>query len=118
LVTSGKLTSGAAQTGALEAGAQHTWTFEAEEDYFVTVQMKADTLDTYLSLYDSAGELLAVNDDFLGKQAAIANFIVPRTGQYRVVARAYAAEEAGEYTISLDITKEALPIRSSPADGE
>jgi hypothetical protein len=116
LAAAGVLAAGDSLTQSLKAGEQHTWTFEAQEDEFVTAKMESPTLDTYLSLYDSSGELLAVNDDFLGKQAVIANFIVPEAGQYRLVARAYAADEAGDYTISLEITEEALPIRRSESN--
>lgn len=116
LASTGTLAAGDSLERSLEPGEQHTWTFEAEEDYFVTVRMEAATLDTYLALYNNAGVLLAVNDDFLGKQAAIANFIVPRDDTYRLVARAYSAEEAGDYTISLEVTKEALPL--SPSQDE
>lgn len=111
LVTAGVLTAGEPLTKSLKAGEQHTWTFEAQEDEFVTARMESPTLDTYLSLYDSSGELLAVNDDFLGKQAVIANFIVPETGEYRLVARAYSPDQAGDYTISLETTEEASSIR-------
>jgi hypothetical protein len=115
LATTGLLASGEVKTSSLAAGEQHTWTFEAEEDFFATIKMESGTLDTHLSLYDRAGVLLAVNDDFLGKQAVIANFIVPRTGEYRLVARAYSAEEAGDYRISLEISDEALPLAETPA---
>ena len=110
----GVLTSGEQQERNLDAGDQHAWTFEAKEDDFVTVKMGSDSVDTYLSLYSSEGTLLAVNDDFFEKQAIIANFIVPKDDEYRVVARSYSVEEAGNYTISLEITEEALPISSSP----
>jgi hypothetical protein len=116
LTPTGTLAPGDSLERSLEIGEQHTWTFEAEEDFFVTVRMESDTLDTYLALYNSAGVLLAVNDDFLGKQAAIANFIVPKEDTYRIVARAYSDEEAGNYTISLEVTKEALSL--SPSQDE
>lgn len=112
LATTGELVSDEPNTVSLGPGEQHTWTFEAEEDVFVTVRMESATLDTYLSLYDSTGELLALNDDFLGNQAIIANFITPKVDEYRIVARAYSTEEAGDYTISLSLTDEALLISS------
>jgi len=115
LDTTGQLEAGQLYERALNPGEQHTWTFEATEDRFVTVQMLSDNLDTYLSLYDTEGELLYVNDDFLAKQAVIANFIVPQDGEYRIVARAYSPEEEGNYTISLDISAEKIPV-SAPAD--
>ncbi|GAB4422768.1 MAG: hypothetical protein Kow0031_00860 [Anaerolineae bacterium] len=110
LATSGQLESGQTVERDLTAGEQHTWTFSAPEDTFVTVRMESDTLDTYLSLYNSEGELLYVNDDFFAKQAAITNFIVPATGDYRIVGRAYSPEEEGSYRMSLEITQEALPL--------
>ncbi len=116
LDTSGQLESGQTTERDLAAGEQHTWTFSAPEDTFVSVRMESDTLDTYLSLYDDQGDLLYVNDDFFGKQAAISNFIVPATGEYRIVARAYSPEEAGSYRISLEISGEELPL--NPAEGD
>lgn len=106
----GRLLSGEPQTGNLERGGQDTWTFEARADTFVTVRMESDTLDTYLSLYDSTGTLLTLNDDFSGSQAVIANFVIPKDGEYRIIARTYSPQEAGDYTIALEITDEALPL--------
>lgn len=124
LATSGQLESGQTVERELAAGEQHTWTFTAPEDNFVTVRMDSDTLDTYLSLYNGEGDLLYVNDDFFAKQAAITNFIVPETGEYRIVARAYSPEEAGSYRLSLQITAEEMlltpdsegdvPVESNP----
>jgi hypothetical protein len=116
LTSTGELESGQSVTRDLGAGEQHTWTFSAEEDTFVTVLMNSDTLDTYLALYDDTGELLYVNDDFFAKQAAITNFIVPGDGQYRVIARTYSPEEAGEYTISLRISDEEQQIDPTEAN--
>ena len=115
LQITGELASGEPQKERLEEGEQHSWTFQAEENYFVTIKMASPTLDTYLALYNSEGTLLAVNDDFLGNQAVIANYIVPQSGDYRVVARSYSAQGEGDYTIALDITEERLPLRTTPA---
>ena len=110
LEPTGQLEDGQSVTRELKAGDQHTWTFSVEEDTYVTVRMESDTLDTHLSLYDANGELLFLNDDFLAKQAVIANFLVPRTGEYRVVARAYSSSEAGDYTISFSNTNVERPV--------
>jgi hypothetical protein len=115
VTTMDRLAPGEARTRTLQVGEQHTWTFEAEEDFFATIKMESATLDTHLSLYDSAGVLVSLNDNFLGKQAVIANFIIPRTGEYQVIAQSYGAEAAGDYTISLEITAEALPLAKTPA---
>ncbi len=111
--SSGQLVSDQPQTSSLSQGEQHTWTFEASEDDFVTIKMESDTLDTYLALYDNLGELLDLNDDLLGTNAVIANFTIPESGEYRVIARSYSTEdEGGDYTIYFDITDQALPINA------
>ncbi len=113
LASAGQLISGQPQTSQIDGGDQHTWIFEAEADTFATLKMESDTLDTYLALYDSTGELLDLNDDLLGTNAVIANFTVEETGEYRVIARAYSAEEEGSYTISLELSDQELFIPSS-----
>jgi len=121
LAPTGMLASGDSKTSSLNAAEQQTWIFEAEKGSFVTVKMESKTLDTYLSLYNNSGTLLAVNDDFLDKQAVIANFITPEDGVYRVVARTYSTEEVGDYTISLEIGDKALtvnPAVAPPDEGE
>ncbi len=110
LATAGALKSGQSETRQLKAGQQDTWTFTATKGKFVTAKMESDNLDTYLSLYNKDGKLLYVNDDFFAKQAAVANFIVPQTGDYRIVARSYSPDEAGSYIISLEITDKELPL--------
>ncbi len=111
--TTGQLSSDQAHTSQLAGGEQHTWTFTAADGLFATIKMESDTLDTYLALYDSSGELLVLNDDFLGTSAVIANFIIPEDGEYRVIARAYSAEQSGDYTISLEFSPQELPITPS-----
>jgi hypothetical protein len=121
LAPTGILASGDTKTSSLSAAEQQTWIFEAERGSFVTVKMESATLDTYLSLYNNSGTLLAVNDDFLDKQAVIANFITPEDGVYRVVARAYSTEEVGDYTISLEIGDKALTVNqpaAPPGEGD
>ena len=114
LQVTGQLLSGESQKVSLQPNEQHSWLFEAEQGDFATIQMESTTLDTYLSLYNSDGTLLAVNDDFAGKQATLANFIIPNDGQYRVLARSYSTQEAGDYIISLETTDEPLALEPSP----
>jgi hypothetical protein len=118
MTTAGQLESGQVITRELTAGQQDTWLFDAVEDDFVTIRMNSETLDTHLSLYDGDGELLYINDDFAGKQAAITNFIVPKDGQYRVVARSYSPEEAGVYVLTFDMTEDELPISPAPTENK
>jgi hypothetical protein len=101
----GELVTDQPRQSKISAGEQHTWTFEAEEDSIVTVRMESSTIDTYLAVYDSSGELLILDDDTDGTNAVIDDFIVPQAGEYRIIARAYSAEQEGDYTISLEIVE-------------
>jgi hypothetical protein len=103
--SAGELVSGDARPGEIAPGEQHTWRFKAKQGDLVTVRMESSEIDTYLAVYDNSGELLTLNDDASGTNAAIDEFIIPRQGEYRIIARAYSAEEEGDYTISLNITE-------------
>ncbi len=105
---SDQLTSGEIQAAILEAGEQHSWTIEATVGDFITIEMNSDTLDTHLSLFDEEGTLLTLNDDYNGTQAAIVNHIIQEDGIYRIVARAYSADEDGDYTILAQVTDQAI----------
>ena len=107
-----QLQSGDLQTVTLEPGEQHTWTFTASRGNFVSIQMASDTLDTHLSLYNSDDTLLTLNDDYIGVQAAIVNYEILEDDEFRVVARTYSANESGEYTISLQISRDAGSLQS------
>lgn len=105
LSATGRLAAGETKEASLSQGEQHTWIIEAAAGDTVTARMESDAIDTYLALYNGNGALLTLNDDFNGsKNAVIDKFIIPAGGQYRLVARAYSAQEAGDYAISLDIT--------------
>ena len=101
----GELVTDQPRQSKIGAGDQHTWTFEAKEDSIVTVRMESATIDTYLAIYDDGGELLSLDDDTDGTNAVIDDFIVPEDGEYRIIARAYSAEQEGDYTISLEIAE-------------
>lgn len=103
VTSTGWLATGESQEMSLNQGEQHTWAFNANEGDQVTIEMVSENLDTYLALYDSSGEIIALNDDFQDTNAVIDNYTIPQDGEYRVVARAYSGEEAGSYTISLEI---------------
>ncbi|MDX1521598.1 MAG: PPC domain-containing protein, partial [Anaerolineae bacterium] len=93
----------------LAPGEQPAWIFEANQGAYINIWMESSTIDTHLSLYNSQGTLLVLNDDFDGNQAAIINFVAPKSDQYRIVGRAYAPDESGDYSISLQITDDPIP---------
>ncbi len=77
------------------------WTFEGTEGDSVTISMVGvGDMDTYLELYGPDGIVLMADDDSGGNSAAlIADYVLPRTGVYRIVGRSLG--EPGPYTLSL-----------------
>jgi hypothetical protein len=101
----GVLTFGQTIAATLEPGVRHYWSFEGATGDIVTISMLASDgdWDTYLELYTPDGEQLAFDDDSGGdSNAAILEFELPLTGTYRVVARGYNADEAGDYELTVE----------------
>jgi hypothetical protein len=104
----GRLTPGQTEVETLDAGARHHWLFEGESGDIVNISLTAldEDLDTYLVLFDPSGEQLTSDDDSGGdSNAAILEFALPRTGDYRVVARGYNEEQKGRYELALEIVE-------------
>ena len=95
-------------SATLEPGRRHHWLFEGEAGDMVDISMVSvdGDMDTYLELYDPDGEQVVTDDDSGGNSnAAILEFALPQTGTYRVVARSFSGGQAGDYTITLEMTQ-------------
>lgn len=87
------------------------YTFDGQAGQEVTVTMSAidGSLDTYLSLYDDAGNQIAFNDDSApGKiaESRLENIHLVADGTYTIVASRYGGETGrttGTYELKLDI---------------
>ncbi len=86
------------------------YTFAAEMGDIISVsQARASgDLDSYVKLSDSDFNLLVEDDDSAGNQdARIADFRIPATGAYHIIATRFEGEAGktlGEYQLRLDIT--------------
>ncbi len=102
----------------LEQGEHEEWTFEGQAGDMVDISMVGnDSLnDTYLELYGPDNALLITDDDSGGNlDALIGGYILPQTGQYRIVARAFS-DGIGPYVLILsqvDIEVQSLEYGSS-----
>lgn len=77
------------------------WTSDLPAGQRVRIEMRSDGLDSYVKLLAPDGQLLATNDDALGRDAAI-TIRVPTKGRYTAVATSYGREKArGSYRITL-----------------
>lgn len=84
-------------------GSEQTWQFSGHPNDLVLVDMRAidsGTLDTYLTLADTQGHLLAEDDDNgYGTNSRIGPLRVSQSGDYSITASAYSG--GGEYTLQL-----------------
>ncbi len=98
-------------TPTLAAGERGYRRFVGEAGSMVDITLRSDAFDTYLELRDGDGKILVENDDFEGnRNARIANFMLPGSGDYLVVARGFSSEGAGEYQLTL----QKRPVRNLP----
>lgn len=101
----GSLTYGQTVQGTIDrTGEREEWTFEGRADDAVRISMVGlgSFDDTYLELYGPDGEELVRDDDSgEGLFALIDGYVLPETGTYTIVARAFGSD-TGPYELSLD----------------
>lgn len=100
----GSLTFGETVEDRIAIQSGDYWTFQAEVDDAVTIEMTGISLDdAYLELIGPDGDQLAYDDDGgPDLDALISGFILPDTGEYTIIARGYG-EGTGTYTLSLSL---------------
>jgi hypothetical protein len=114
LEVQGVLTFDQTVAATLELGVRHHWYLEGTMGDIITISMLASDgdWDTYLELYAPDGAQLTFDDDSGGdSNAAILELELPLTGTYRVVARGYSADQAGDYELTVE--KVALEIQGT-----
>jgi len=99
----GQLNYGAKARGTLPGRGRHTWMFNGREGDEVSLAMNRveGKIDPYLELYSPDGELLIADDDGGGEfDALIEYYVLPASGEYRVIASDVAGEP-GSYELTL-----------------
>lgn len=94
----------------------YSYTFQANANDLVTVALQANSgsLDTYVAIIDSAGNIIRANDD-LGEgftDSQIDNALMPSAGTYTIVATRYAKAiggTEGDFALSLASQPSDLP---------
>ncbi len=89
-----------------EAAPSATYTLQAEAGQVVTVTLTSEDFDTYLSILDGSGNVLAENDDNIGTNSAIQTFALPQGTSYQILVESYSQHsssgaETGAYTLSV-----------------
>ncbi|MFL2545797.1 MAG: pre-peptidase C-terminal domain-containing protein [Candidatus Rariloculaceae bacterium] len=99
--TVGELSSGDL---VLESGGEYqdTYVFDGRAGQSVNVDMSSNDFDTYVALITPSGDFIE-NDDFDGSTSrSVVELNLSETGRYRVMATSYAADETGEYRLTVN----------------
>jgi len=95
------LVSGASTSGDIDFGGDEDW-YSVDLEVGMEYSFALDGLsDSYLTLYDSDGQVVATNDDGGDGENALLEFTPKSSGTYYIAASAYTDRETGEYVLSL-----------------
>ncbi|MCB9533325.1 MAG: PPC domain-containing protein [Myxococcales bacterium] len=97
---------------AVDGTFQDRYAFEVAAGQLLTITMRSDAFDTYLSLLDPSGYAVAYDDDSGGNLDSRISFVATRGGTYTVLAHSYDGG-SGPYTIQLDVGAPA-PVARAP----
>ncbi|MCI5150759.1 MAG: hypothetical protein D3916_15480 [Candidatus Electrothrix sp. MAN1_4] len=102
-IIQGKLEEGDSRLSAGQYADAYTFAGSAGEE--ILLNLASSGFDGFLSLLNSEGHLIAIDDDTGdGLGALISRFSLPETDIYTVQVSSYHADETGEYTLSLHDT--------------
>ena len=116
----GPMAFGQPASGELrQDGQRDLWTFAGEAGQQVTIAMESAWFDSFVSLNAPDGTEVVYDDDSGGDHnARIADFTLPQTGTYTIVARAWGDRGTGAYTLTLELGQSgAAPATAAPAGG-
>jgi hypothetical protein len=95
------LMSGASASGDIDFGGDEDW-YSVDLEVGMEYSFSLDGLsDSYLTLYDGDGQVVATNDDGGDGENALLQFTPKSSGTYYIAASAYTDRETGEYVLSL-----------------
>ena len=106
------ITIGETVTGELRVGRWEIYEFNAEANQRVTIRLRSGDFDALLELYsptDYSTPFLTDDDGGRGRNAAFSDILLPISGTYRVFARSYKNEGAGDYVFSVEPSGGLLP---------
>lgn len=91
--------------GTITAGRWEIFEFVGQAEQQVTIRLRSSNFDPYLELYsptDYRTPFLTDDDSGRGRNATLYNITLPIDGVYRVLARSYQDEGAGQYIFSIE----------------
>ena len=79
---------------------------QAQAGQSISISLTSEMFDTYLSLKDENGQVLAENDDTEGANSKIIGYVLPPAGSYTIVVESFghhlgSGTQQGSYTLSV-----------------
>ena len=74
--------------------------FQGQAGQSVVIEMRGDSIDPYLVLFDASGRKVAEDDDGAGGKNARLKVTLPSTGKYTLYANSYEIGKTGSFTIA------------------
>ena len=71
-----------------------------DENQVIELSLSAESFDTYLTVFDAGGNLIASNDDSAETSNSAVVFVAQESGRYMLVVSGYTATDLGAYTLS------------------
>ena len=111
--------------GQLEAGDaalsdgeySDVYSFDAQAGQAVRIELSSSEFDTYLAVMTPSDDVFQ-NDDFEGSTSrSVVEFVVPETGNFRIVATSYESGETGDYALSIASVDPGSLVVDLPATG-
>jgi len=95
---------------------EHTYTFELNDSYVLTVSLDSDDFDPYLALRDRpAQQLLSDNHDF--DDCCNARIVTTLdSGRYLVIVRSFGGLTGGRYTLRIELDEPPTPATAGSDD--
>ena len=83
-----------------------TYTLDAEAGQAVIITLTSPDMDTYLTLQDGNGRLIAENDDYDGTNSRIQSIVLPQASSYNIIVESYgqhggSGAQAGSFTLTV-----------------
>jgi serralysin len=104
--TTGSVALGGTVNGTIDTNGDHDWyavQLVAGQSYFIrTLNTGGTDVDTFISLRNSAGTVLASNDDGAGSPYSLTRYQVTTTGTYYVDVGAFEDTGTGAFRLSLE----------------
>lgn len=85
----------------LVANSRQPYIYTMRDNQAIDIEISSD-FDTYLRIYNEAGEEIVSNDDSNGLDAAIYNFTMPENGVISIEVASFSDSRTGNYSLSIN----------------